>query len=403
MGVIEKDIAIIVEAPVQFFSIKNTIDELSKRNRTIDIIVPYLEEYTVVTSAASKILEDNSCNFITTNDIDNRKYKVCLAPYPVASYAEIDAKYRIRYGYSILTAKPDPTYSPSKKVWFDAIICHGPQEAEMMEAYTRTYNISPMKYDGFRKKAHKGKPILLYLPTSGNVSSASQTKEIITALKDDFRVIVRMHAHIAHGQNEEEKSRNDLIKRLADEVCDDMTPLTDWLQTADVVLSDNSGSIYESIYSQTPVAVFAEDVRSRKFGNILPLHSELIDEGVIPYTNKIDELRNTVKKALSLSVRDAQGRARENYFNIEGNGVNRMMDIIDSHLNDSVNQQRWWLHQKLASEYHTNRNRLRDLNNAYKKSVEKNKNLERQLAYYKQAKGHRFMSSIYKVYRRIRG
>lgn len=399
----QKDIAVIVEAPVQFFSIKNTLDMLIKRGNTVDIIVPYLEEYQVITSAASKILKEYSYKFITTNDIKDRSYKVCLAPYPVVNFAEINAKYRIRYGYSILTAKPDPTYSPSKKVWFDAIICHGSQETEMMEAYTRAYNISPMKYDGFTKKSHKGKPILLYLPTSGNVSSADQTEDIISALKTDYRIIVRMHAHIAHHQNEEEKARYDSIKRLADEVCDDMTPLTDWLQVADVVLSDNSGSIYEALYSQTPVAVFAQDVKSRKFGNILPLHATLIDEGAIPYSNDIDDLKSLIKKALSASTKEAQQRAREKYFNTEGSGVEKMIEIIDTHLNDNVNQERWWLHRSLADEYYSTRMSARSTNAAYKKTLEQKKRLENQLLYFRQAKGHRLMSKIYSVYRRIRG
>lgn len=399
----EKDIAVIVEAPVQFFSIKNTLDRLIESGRVVDIIVPYLENYKVVTNAASEILKKHSYKFITTSDIKERSYKVCLAPYPVINFAEINAKYRIRYGYSILTAKPDPTYHPSKKLWFDAIICHGPQETEMMEAYTRAYNISPMKYDGFTKKSHKGKPILLYLPTSGDVSSADQAQEIIAALKDDFRIIVRMHAHIAHQQNEEEKARYDLIKKLADEVCDDMTPLTDWLQAADVVLSDNSGSIYEALYSQTPVAVFARDVKSRKYGNILPLHATLIDEGIIPYSSNIDDLKNLIAKTLTPSVKKSQQQAREKYFNTEGGGVEKMIQIIDAHLDDNVNQERWWLHQNLADEYHSMRKALHRTRVAYDKTLKQKKNLENQVLYFKQAKGHRLMSKVYSVYRRIRG
>lgn len=395
----EKDVAVIVEAPVQFFSIKNSLDELIRRGNTVDIIVPYLEDYKVVTNAASEVLKDNSYKFITTNDIAERQYKVCLAPYPVINFAQINTKYRIRYGYSILTAKPNPTYNPSQKLWFDAIICHGPQETEMMKAYTETYNISPMKYDGFLKKAHKGKPILLYLPTSGDVSSADQTEEILTTLRGEFRIIVRMHAHIAHKQNAEEAARYDAIKNLADEICDDTTPLTDWLREADVVLSDNSGSIYEAIYSQTPVAVFAKSVKTRKMGNILPLHATLIEDGVIPYSSEIGELKDLVNEALSETTRKAQEKARKEYFNTEGNGVGKFMEIIDTYLNDNVNQGRWWLHQNYADEYY----RMMGTDAGYKTLLQQKIDLENQLEYFKKAKGHRLMSKAYVVYRKMRG
>lgn len=396
---IKKDIAVIVEAPVQFFSIKNTIDNLVGQGKSVDIIVPYLEDYKVVTNAASDVLKSSSYEFITTNDILTRQYKVCLAPYPVINFAQINTKYRIRYGYSILTAKPNPTYIPQQKLWFDAIICHGPQEAEVMKAYTETYNISPMKYDGFTKEKHTGKPILLYLPTSGDVSSADRTEEIITSLKDDFRIIVRMHAHIAHKQNAEEEARYNSIKKLADEVCDDTTPLLDWLCTADVVLSDNSGSIYEALYSQTPVAVFAESVKSRKIGNILPLHAILIDKGVIPYSNKVKDLKNLIKNALSDSIRRAQLAAREEYFNTEGDGVEKLIDIIDKYLDDNVNQGRWWLHQNYADEYY----KMMKADAGYKTIMQEKIALEEQLQYFKKAKGHRLMSKVYVVYRKLRG
>lgn len=396
---VEKEIAVIVEAPVQFFSIKNTIDGLIKQGKSVDIIVPYLEDYKVVTNAASEVLTRDKYTFITTDDLAERQYRVCLAPYPVINFAQINAKYRIRYGYSILTAKPNPTYAPTQKLWFDAIICHGPQETEMMQAYTEAYNISPMKYDGFVKKKHTGKPVLLYLPTSGDVSSADKTEDIISSLKDDYRIIVRMHAHIAHKQNSEEETRYNTIKNIADEVCDDTTPLTDWLRIADVVLSDNSGSIYEAIYSKTPVVVFAESVKARKYGNILPLHAQLIDEGTIPYSNNITRLNDLVKEGLSSSVKKAQKIAREKYFNTEGDGVNKLSEIIDMYLRDEINQERWWLHQNYADEYY----RMRGVVHDYESLLRQKNDIELQLEYYKKAKGHKLISALYVPYRKLRG
>lgn len=400
---IKKDVAIIVEAPVQFFSIKSTLDRLLRDGKSVDIIVPYLEDYKVVTDAASDILKSYSYKFIYSRDMKNRQYTICLAPYPVINFAQINAKYRMRYGYSILTAKPNPTYYPGHKLWFDAIICHGPQETEMMKAYTEAYNISPMKYDGFTKKKLSGRSTLLYLPTSGDVSSADQTEEIISSLKDDFRIIVRMHAHIAHKQNDEEAARYEKIKKIASEVCDDTTPLTDWLKTADVVLSDYSGSIYEALYSKTPVAIFAKSVKARKLGNILPLHAKLVDEGVIPYSNKIKDLKKLISDATSDTVFKKQQEAREEYFNTEGNGVNELVKIIDAYLRSDVNQERWWLHQNYADEYYRMARTIGEVNSAYESVKQQKDELEKQLLYFKQAKGHKLMSSSYRLYYKLKG
>lgn len=401
IAMIKKEVAVIVEAPVQFFSIKNTIDRLLRDGKKVDIVVPYLENYKVVSNAAYSVLKKYGYKYIGADDLKNRQYKVCLAPYPVVGFGVIDAKYRIRYGYSILTAKPNPTYNPGHKVWFDAIICHGPQEAEIMKAYADTYNISPMKYDGFakEKKRSKGKPVLLYLPTSGDVSSADQAEEIVTTLKEDYRVIVRMHAHIAHKQNSEEAARYELIKKIADEVCDDTTPLVDWLRTADVVLSDNSGSIYEALYSQTPVAVFAKNVKARTFGFTVPLHARLIDEGVIPYSNKIKDLKKLLQRAMSPEIRKKQQAARKKYFNTDGNGVGELMKIIDNCLKDNVNQEKWWLHRRLADEFYA----FRQAHYEYEGLLHEKNELERQVTYYRNAKGYKLMAKLYGVYHRLRG
>lgn len=396
----EKDIAVIIEAPVQFFSVKSLIDRLIEQGRSVDLIVPYLEDYKVVTRAAKRVLSDLGYEYISTGDIANVKYKVCIAPYAVVNFAKINTKYRIRYDYSILSSKPNPTYKPVQRVWFDAIVCNSPQEAELMKAYTQTYTVSPMKYDGFEKiKRVNTKPMLLYMPTYGDVSSADQAEQIITALKEKFYVVVRMHAHIAHKRTDEEAVRYKTIKRLADEVCDDTTQIVDWLKIADVALSDNSGSIYEAIYSKTPVAVFTDNVKALIYGNILPLHSKLIDQKIIPYSRDISDIVNIVESAMSPAVFSKQMAARKSYFKTTGRGVDEFLEIIERYLRDEINQERWWLHQNYADEYYT----MRSTAHGYDSILREKNELEKQLEYFKKAKAHRVVSWLYVPYRKLRG
>lgn len=398
----KKDIVVVIESPVQFFAVKSSIDKLIELGVTVDIVVPKLAGYKAITVAARNILDEYSYSYQHTKKL-NTEYKIILSAYPVTGFLSVKVKYRIRYAYSILTAKPNPTLLPEYKLYFDAIIVHSSKELEQMSAYAQTFSVSPMKYDGFVKnkpqRTNNQKPILLYMPTYGDISSADLAGAMIRELKKDFHVICRIHAATAHKIGTEEAKRLAVITEVADEVCDDMTPVMKWMEIADVVLSDNSGSIYEALYTKTPVAVFAKDIMSRKFGIIVPLHVQLIEEGVIPYSRQLRDLRGIVNKAMTSNVQKKQRAARETHLNITGDGVNNFVDIIYTYLHDEVDQERWWLHQNLADEYNKLRIENYDIKTAYATITIDNQKITKANSRI----GHRAVAMLYRAYDRLRG
>ena len=82
-------------------------------------------------------------------------------------------KYRIKYKYSLLTAKPNLVYKPENNICYDAILCYGMYEANFLKVFSNVELIGNLKYLNLKPltKPSTNKPILLYLPTYGDVSS----------------------------------------------------------------------------------------------------------------------------------------------------------------------------------------------------------------------------------------
>ena len=86
---------------------------------------------------------------------------------------------------------------------------------------------------------------------------------------------------------------------MADEWYDLNTSLSYLLSKSDVVLSDNSGAIFEALYNDVPVAIFAKNI-NKKLGNFDTIQYDLVTSDIIPYTNNPDD----IFKILSLSCSD---------------------------------------------------------------------------------------------------
>ena len=86
-----------------------------------------------------------------------------------------------------------------------------------------------------------------------------------------------------------------------------------------------------------------------------------------------------------------------------GNGVGNFLEIINTYLEDNVDQGRWWLHQNYADEYYRMAQGVHDTNVAHRIALQQKEELERQVAYFKQAKGYRLMAKVYSIYYKLRG
>ena len=347
-----KDIAINIQNKVQYFAIRPYIDLLKKNNITYDIFVPKSD----ATDGFADIFEDLAFYLNKNNikcyrkQIQSNSYKILLEPYAMDCYFHHKYKYRIKYKYSLLSAKPNPVYKPEENLCYDAILCYGPYEADFLKCYTKTFIIENLKYDNFRKHRLKkeNKPVLLYLPTYGSNSSIKDVFSSLNKLTDKYEIIIKAHHGTSFLKNEHENF--EYLENSSIKLFDLNTPITELLSKADVVLSDNSGSIFEAIYAKIPVAICAKNINPN-LGKFDSNQYQFVKHGYIEYTNNPKKIEETIQKAMSEKSKQRLLQLRKILFG--KNQYNSFITIIKMYLNENNNDRYKQLHDYFKNEYYS--------------------------------------------------
>lgn len=166
-------------------------------------------------------------------------------------------------------------YGQAKDLWnfgpwsayFDLILTTGTYSQKYLSLYTKAVIVGNPKFDEWFQKAIKSKnesvvslqkkldtkkKTLLYLPTHGLLSSLPIMATVLAAISKKYNVIVKMH-HITNLYDPEILAvyRNtEGCILLADE--EDILPL---LKVSDVVISDNSGAIFDAVLADKPLVL----------------------------------------------------------------------------------------------------------------------------------------------------
>lgn len=110
---------------------------------------------------------------------------------------------------------------------------------------------------------HPTKPVVLYAPTWGDLSSLPQWSQAVSALSETYTVLIKAHHNsLRDGQLEFVKAHPDL-HNVSD------VDLMQALVAADLILSDYSGAIFDGIMCDTPVVLLDVDGIEGQFGNKL--------------------------------------------------------------------------------------------------------------------------------------
>lgn len=429
----ENSIAITFQNLVQFYSVKNGIDALIDKGYIVDIYIPSSEDnlgYGNMFDETYNALTSLGYSPLRTADT-SKKYKILLEPYPMDFYLKITFKYRLKYKYAPIAAKPKLTCNPENNLIYDAILCYGSYEANYLKAYTNTYVIGNLKYINFSRTITKknGKPVLLYLPTYGNNSSIDTIIDTLSLLKKDYYIITKLH----HGTSylNDEKYRIEKLKQISDEYYNHSTQLIDLLSQASVVLSDNSGSIFEAIYAGIPLAIFADDLNKNKIGEFNTTQYEIVKNGFVPYTNKTTEIDKILSEALSQKYIEKQKVLKEKLFYNSSDPIKDFINVIELYLKDNIEITNKSIHDVLVNSYlekistinelnskitnkkelfYSQRRQLEELNNILEnqqKEIEHLKNnlniKEKMLSYYENGKLYKLSNCIYKKYHKLIG
>lgn len=244
-----------------------------------------------------------------------------MEPYPEVEkkpeIADIDYIYRIKFKYSLNTAKPKPVYTAKWNFAYDAILTYSKYETDTLSPYSETYHIFPVKYkdydrSGSGKSRKNGKKTLLYMPTFGDDENVDidGISNALASLENDYNIALKIHQGIQYRS--ENKEFSDFLESLNYKKYYQNDPLDEVMSAVDVILTGNSGSIYEAMYIGKPVAIFTKNIE--KYSYIVePYHLTLIKQGVLQSTDSESEIPDTVNRAVkNFKLQDA--RAKEEFL-----------------------------------------------------------------------------------------
>lgn len=348
----KNNVAVVIQNLVQFYNIRKGIDLLLNSGINVDIYIPKFED-----NDGFKEIYDNAYNQIKklkynikrTSD-KNRHYKILLECYEIDNIIKINHDYRLRFRYGTLGTKPNKTLKPEFYVQFDGVMVYSKEEADYLSAFCRTELIGNLKFQGFQKKVNKNKKKkVLYLPTYGNASEIDDIIKIIENLNNKYDFIVKIH----HGTSflKAEKQKLELLKKLSSNFYDANEDLVELLKDADVVLSDNLGAIFDSVYAEVPVVIYSKKLNDEKVDDLFNTPQyDAVKDGYIPYTNDINNIEVIIEKGLTNEVKNQQKKLKEEIFYLPKDLTNDFLRVINKYLNDEISLKYKSLHDRLKQK-----------------------------------------------------
>lgn len=379
-----KDILFFIENEVQFDSVKPLLMYLRDNTKiSFDIVVPIDEDNKInsnieIYNNGAIALENNGFSIFRGIDrivvpeiIKNTSYKIQFSAYMYFwHYENLNVKYRIMFPYaSYYFNKPNWTISQfiQQDYLADALISHAVGTKPVTDIFTKTYVLPPLKLTGYKKQiVKKDKPVILFAPTYNEIDFAIKILESIDDLKEKYTFIVRGHQKISQVD-----SNKEIIEKLykkADKVYDiDEYSIAETFSNSDIVISDNSGVIFDAIYCKIPVVLFSRDNNSFKYKDINTKQHELVKNGVLFWTNNPRNLLNLIDKTLSDVVIKKQEEIRRLLFPIKKlkDPVKEWIDMINIYLNDEIPYEyffvkKYWVQRISSRELNK---RIESLNN----------------------------------------
>lgn len=194
-------------------------------------------------------------------------------------------------------------YGLSKATWnygwwnmlFDEFLVYGNYDANILSFYGPTVKIGNPKFDDWFNSNVEPYPVepnkktILYLPTYDDLSTLSWVLPVLSKMAENFNVILKTH----HGTNASElKKVFSRVEILGGDV--DILPL---LASADVVVSDYSGAIFDAILAEKPL-VLADIPGAETFPSTTPSSLEHVVRNYALHTSDQALLRDYIVQAL---------------------------------------------------------------------------------------------------------
>ena len=270
-------LAFFIETPLHYYVYKSVMDELDIRGLPYEIV---LNDATMrvdsrVTNMfhrtsvfVNQVIKDTKINLLSEVLTSHKKYDVLYSVAYIGDVMLPVAKHHFRMMYGL--AKEVYGYG-WWNIYYDRVFCYGQHDYERVNIFDTGRMVGNPKLDGFFQKKvdreivisnlnlDKNKKTVLYAPTYGDLSSIDKWTDAIASLQSQYNVIVKLHHRTAYI----EKARYARIKSRFTSVVDDTFDPVDLWTVCEVLISDNSGIVYEGILVDADIILLDTELSSR--------------------------------------------------------------------------------------------------------------------------------------------
>ena len=191
------------------------------------------------------------------------------SPFPYIEDIKISKLVSIQYGL----AKERHDYGEWRSL-ADMNLMYGMYSTDIVSHYAPSYAIGNPKFDNWREYQTKDiintfkkslkipatKKVILYMPTWGELGSFEELCGNLSALQDDYYILLKMHHNNEHAlKNWVDIAHQNKISNIFHGNYDQLKLLA----IADIVISDFSGAIFDAMYANKPIILFQSQVENK--------------------------------------------------------------------------------------------------------------------------------------------
>lgn len=399
-----KQVAFIVLNIIQFECILPIIRELKKNKISYDIIIPDYKTSKNPNPDITKLFNDTYKALLkkyhpirTTNE--NKNYKILLSPYPTEWAIKVNSEYKVRYQYGFVS-NPDVAFAINTNLYYDVILATNKYDQSNLSAFSQSYIVGPLKYTDYIKKTKKTnkKKTILYLPTHGEDSSISLIYKKLIKLKPKYNIICKAH-HLTSFLKEEKK--NYLKLKKIGVTFDHKESIIKLFKKSDLVISDNSGAIWDAIIADIPTVVI--NTHKNDKSGVKPPHQILLEKKKILGVNNPKYLEETIITALKPEYIKYQIELKKKLFPITGkNTIIATMNIINKILSNKINKNYKLNHDKIYNSYKELTEKLNTIDKEMNKIKIENENLKIKEKYLIKIITNPFIKIQFKIFKTIK-
>lgn len=362
-----KTVAVALQNNIQYESFKVAIDIMIKRKINVDIYIPYGAH-----NGNDNMFDDfykliKKKNYNVLREIESDKiYDIFFAPYYINNLDSIKRKYTIKYMYGLST-KPDSAFSSHVNYIFDAFLCYGEYDASYLNYFGKTFEIGNIKffetkYKNNSTKRPNKKLNLLYLPTHAGYSSVEVLSAEIFKLSKKYNISIKPHHCTQYKKVEEEMNRMKIIKKYFKKIYNSNDSFEKLLNEADVVITDNSGAVFDTICLKKPVLMYYNKKQNDKDMVSLPI--QFAQKGYIAYINEPKNLEEKLNQALSPQQIEKNKKAFKMLYHCENNkSAERFIEFLDTLENGFIDEKHYKLHKYEEKEINDLKQQINELKN----------------------------------------